>query len=1391
MLRIQTSAVTLAILTLAGSVSAQTFDINGQQNTQSSKAESKNRQKHPSSETGMGWGSSIEVARQARAAQTALQHGDYKAAVNYAQKAADLAPQNPDLWFTLAYAERLAGEYQRSVDSYRRGLSERPSSIEGMSGLAQTYAKMGESQEAQEILQRVLAANPTSDKDLQLAGELLLGTDPEKAAEFLRRSEAAKASARTELLLARAYQRAGKDDQAKAWLERARQSAPTNPEVLRAVAAFYRDSGDYATALKILQKVPGNDPNTLAELAYSYQLAGQKRNAADTYLKAARAAPNQVEIQLNAAQALVGAGDFDQAGKLLDHAATLNPDHYRLHAIRGQMDALEHADDDAIREYEAALARLPSNVPEGVLYPISLRVDLSQLYRDKGDAADAARVAQAARDEIGAINIEGPTRPEYLRLRAATEVAAGDTQGAEYDLKEAIRIDPKNSILQLNYANLLWKTDRPAQAADIYRKVLASDPNNLAALGSLGFLMRESGDPKASEQLFQHLASLDPKNYTPYLALGDLYSELHEFPKAQASYGKAFAIAPSHPLIVSGAMNAAINEHDLPLAKQWLDRSSNAVRDNPEVMREHERYLTLTGDYAASADLGYRVLQKLPADREGADYLAYDLLFLERYDDARAVVNRYQPLLEKDRDLPLIAGHIHAHDRNNELAIQDFTRALEIDPRMATGYMNRGYVYNDMRLASKAARDFRKALSIEPNYGDAHLGLAYALLQLRRAQAALREAELAAKFLPESESLYLAKAEAYRQRGLWTRAQTEYLAAIKLNPNNAQTYMAIAGAEYRLRRYEESAGTLKRALLISQDPQLYAELSRAYASLRRRDEATHAIANAERTGGGDYRVLLVTADALRIMGERGQAMMRYSRALETADQDRLRVRLALGELFAEEGKQKDAQQQVALGLAEAQVMSADSVTADDYLNAADVLVAIHEFSIAQRFYGRAQALGADEVSVAIGMANASLAFGDTRSAALQLDSVSSSEDAKNNFEYLVALANVNRQRGHNRDSLSLFAQARTIDADDLNLQTAEMELADYEGRQIMPGLGTNTNLHVMPLFEDENIYQMDARLLGVQNNASLLPPPRRSVETFGSERFQINAGSLPPINGFVGERNAQGAISFPSELLIQDRNTFDTIFNGSISPLVSLGDVRFRFTPGLQYTIRRDTLAPVPMNQDLFRQFLYVESSPIGNWLSFSGNVIREAGPFTDQNLHSRQLSGQIDFRVGRPWDKTTLLTGYEGVDLLFGPSVHEYYSTDMYGGVERKFGPKITASVVADYLRSWRIEGSDNAIAQALRPRGNVEAKLSQRWSLSANGAWSSGRSFHAYDCVTSDFEVSYQRSHAMQWKDGRESASVDYPVRLSFGVEQQTFYDFPGNSHTSVIPVVRLTLF
>jgi hypothetical protein len=69
---------------------------------------------------------------------------------------------------------------------------------------------------------------------------------------------------------------------------------------------------------------------------------------------------------------------------------------------------------------------------------------------------------------------------------------------------------------------------------------------------------------------------------------------------------------PINPLIVSGGANAALEAHNQDLAKRWLDRAQGKMNDSPQVERERERYLTLKGDYAEAAKLGFAVSRNYP-----------------------------------------------------------------------------------------------------------------------------------------------------------------------------------------------------------------------------------------------------------------------------------------------------------------------------------------------------------------------------------------------------------------------------------------------------------------------------------------------------------------------------------------------------------------------------------------------------------------------------------------------------------------------------------------------------------------------------------------------------------------------------------------------------------
>jgi tetratricopeptide (TPR) repeat protein len=1396
----QKSAHILVAFTLSAfavtTLCAQTFELNNQTGNNSKTTENrkpKTQEPQPqNSENGLGWGSSIETARNSRAAQQALEKGNYREAAGFASRAAHAAPQNTSLWFLWGYSARLAGLYQDSEFAYKKGLQQQPSSIQGLSGLAQTYAKMGRGNDAQIILKKVLAANPKSVNDLELAGELALNSDPQTALDLLKRADSQQASARSELLIARAYQRLNQMDASKQYLDRAESRAPNDPGVLRAVSAFQRDAGQYDPAIATLEKIVPRAPDALPELAYTYQLAGKRKEAADAYARAADRVTRDAGLQLSAAQAVVNIGQFDRATAFLKRADAVEPDNYRLHAIRGQIASLEDRNDDAIREYRFAVDHLPGAVQEGPLYPVSLHLSLYEMYQRTDQSGPADTELTAARNALGSVTGQEAS-PEFLRLRALIEAESNDSVSAERDLKAALAIDPNNGNIILNYGNLLWRTDRKQDAFKTYTTALNLDPTGHSALTALGYLSREVSDAATAEKYFLKLRELYPNDYVPYLALGDLYTSAGEFPKSQENYEKSHALAPNNSLVVVGGANSALEAQDLPLTKKWLDRADASAGMNhvPQVMRERERYLTRTGKYEESAKLGYQVLDKLPRDPEAPVYLAYDLLYLNRYDEAYQMAVKYEQTLPKDKDLQLIKGYVHAHQGHPREAEADFTRALELAPNVATTYMNRGYVRNDLREAEGAIKDFNAAIKLRPNYGEAHLGLAYSYLQLRRGKLTLKEADIAAKILGESSSTHMARAEGYRQQMMFRPAVVEYRAALQFAPKDVTIHLEVADALYHLHLNSDAINALKGTLGIGGDQSLiYAEMARNYAQLRERDNALKAIAQAEHEGG-DSKVLMENGEALLALGEHKPAMQRYSRALDAPHSDRVEVRLALARLFALSGRRDEAQLQVSFALAEARIGEANAVTPENLIEAADVLMSINQFDLARKYFERAQSLGADDEAVSLGLANAYLAEGRTQSAAQVLKTLGNVSDHNDNYEYLIAMGNVYRQQQDTIRALSMYARANQVSQGNEHSQQTEIELAEDAGRQLTPNIGWQPDFSVAPIFEDINIYQLDSRLLGIPN-ASLLPPPRSSTETIGAARYKVHFNGWPVISGLVAERNARGTFSFPSELLVLKRNTYDTILNGGVNPVIHVGNNTITLNPGLQFTIRRDRTSPVDLNQNLFRQYLYVNSSSFGNLVSFSGSMIREAGPFTEQDLHSRDAAGTIEFVVGRPWAKTALITGYGGRDVLFRPLIREYYTTNTYIGMRRKFGENWQAAVFAEYLRAWRVQDSLFAIAQAMRPAFRMDyAPLTSHWAVHANGEWSRGEGFHAYDNVSNQVTVSYMRTLQRPVNDALGEVPVNYPMRFSFGLAQQTFYDFQGRNRTTVAPVISITVF
>ncbi len=1384
----------MATLTLA----AQTFEIGGQSSqpaestTQKGSGKKKPAQVSDSG-SGIGWGNSIEVGRLARAAEDALKKGNPSAAATYAERATQAAPQNAKLWFLLGYTSRLAGRYQTSIDAYKRGLQNDSSNVEGLSGMAQTYARMGRTDEAKRILMQILAANPRRETDLLVAGELFIQTgDLQKGVELLQRAESMKPSSHAELLMAIAYMKMKEPARAKQLLDQAKRRDPRNTDIFRAVANYYRETHDYDAAIATLKSAPKMGIDVLSDLAYSYELAGKKKEAADTYSKTANMAPKQLNLQLSAAQAEMNVGHLEESRKFLARAEGLDANHYRLHALRAALAKMENQPADAIREYNLALSHMPEGgVPEGQLYPVLLRLNLAELYRETGDEANAKTQVSIAESEINMIQADGPGKAEFLRARASLKTFDGDLPGAEKDLKEALQVDPANMNITLQYANLLWKMNRKEESRKLYTDVLAKEPNNRFGLEAMGYLYREDGDNKAAEEFFNRLAAAYPNDYVPYLALGDMFTATRDFARADQNYQKAYKLANTNSVVVANAANAAIEARQLPLAGEWLARAKGSMQNDPRVMLERERYLFHTGKYVESAQLGRKVLEKLPKDRNASVYLGYALYNLGRYDDVLSLSDKYEHILPKESNFPLLAGHVHKQSQLLDEAVDDYTRAIQRDPKMVEAYVNRGYVLNDMQDAQHATRDFDTALKLAPNNGTAHLGMAFSDLQLRHAKAALDQVDSAEKIMGESGATHLVRATAYRQQRSLLKAEKEYRAALKYAPDDFTLHTALADTLYHMRHYADSLAVLNDALALSpDDPLIYAEMAHAHAQLRHRDETMKYVKLAETQSGESSAVLLDTGDALLTLGDRNAAMQRFERALDAPDASRVDARIAIAKLMARDGRWDDAREQISLGFAESRIGEASPVTADNLVEAANLFLAMHDFDMATKLFQKAKDAGAADQVYAIGMANTFLAKGDPVQAQAALASMGNPADNEDNYDYMVARGNMYRQEHNSLGALSAFARANSIAGDD-DLAERQMEdVAGEEGLRLNQKFSALSDLTISPIFDDTTIYITDARVFR-PSSAALLPPPRMSLQTLWTNAFRYHQEGLPLISGFFQVRNATGQVSLPQQALILNRNTWDYNFNGALNPILHFGRNYMAFNTGLQFTVRRDTTSPIDMDQNLFRQFVYMSTNSLGNWLSVRGSAYHEAGPFTLMNLHSVDVGGSLEFTVGRPWGKTALLTGYTVRDLRFNPLVREYYATASYIGLQRKFGTKVTLSGVGQFVRAWRIQDQIFGNAESIRPAAELTIKPNNRWTVDTSFAMGRGQGFHTYDNIQSGFFISYVKPLRRMVNDGVSDIPVEYPLRFSFGIQQQDFYNFNGHGQSQISPVVRLTIF
>jgi predicted O-linked N-acetylglucosamine transferase (SPINDLY family) len=218
---------------------------------------------------------------------------------------------------------------------------------------------------------------------------------------------------------------------------------------------------------------------------------------------------------------------------------------------------------------------------------------------------------------------------------------------------------PGDSAQWLQQARVLQRAGKWDEAADVFRRILASDPGHADALHAFGVLHAQRGDHETAIALIGRAIALAPENAIAHYNHGKAQRDAGRHDEALTSYDRAVALMPKN---VDAWSNRGTILQELGRPREAIESFDRALAIHPShIPSLHNRANALNDlKLRQEAIAGYdRVLSLEPNNTFALNGRAGVLRDLSRFDEALSDYNRVFAL---HPDFPYIKGwRLHAN----------------------------------------------------------------------------------------------------------------------------------------------------------------------------------------------------------------------------------------------------------------------------------------------------------------------------------------------------------------------------------------------------------------------------------------------------------------------------------------------------------------------------------------------------------------------------------------------------------------------------------------------------------------------------------------------------------------------------------------------------------
>lgn len=671
-----------------------------------------------------------------------LKQGNMMPAYAELMRTVDLQPSNVQARIDLGNILLAGKQPDKAKEQADAVLALQPNNADAFAVLSGVAATKGNRVEAIAQIQHALSLNPNSAAFHTSLG-LLQSSDPATASsgeDQLRKAVSLdNKDVTASIVLASLLERKGDLKGAQQQLQGAEAADPKNVMVRAALADVFIRQNNTAQAEQTLHQATEdlNDTDSGAELLANYYIrTNQLPRAESDYAALASKYPKSIPMKLAYARVLVLNKDVSKARDIAADLAKTDSTRSEVAILNGMLMLNDGKTNDAFNTLQKAAKANPDN--------LGVKLWLGRAALAKGDLStaqqsfrDATRInprnmeAQEALANVAIQNHDdstlagvakaamaaNPQSPAPYIWQGISEANQKLFDKAESDFNQALKLDPKSWLAQLQLGQLRLAQHKIPEGKALIEQSLTGNPNDARALGLIVTAMAyEKAAPKAIIQRVQDQIAKAPQNAQMYDLLAGLQLRTGDNAGALASAQKAMEINPNDPTATMSYSRAQIAQGNAPAAvakwQQWtkshpgdaqgftvLGSLQEAQGDRDGAMASYKSALAIQPDQAIAANN----LSYLMVETGGNIDVALTLA---------QVARRAMP---DSPDTADTLGWVYYQKGNYESALGLLEDAAKANPNSASTHYHLGMTYAKLAKTADAVTELKKAESLAPN----------------------------------------------------------------------------------------------------------------------------------------------------------------------------------------------------------------------------------------------------------------------------------------------------------------------------------------------------------------------------------------------------------------------------------------------------------------------------------------------------------------------------------------------------------------------------------------------------------------------------------------------------------------------------------------------------